>query len=74
MGAQKPIISGIWGESEEIISESQAGMTLDFSKPKDVSDRLEDFIKRDDLVEMGKQGHTYIMKNGSREKIFEEFL
>ena len=72
MAARKPILCGIWGEAEDIVNEAGAGVYIDFTK-SDAADRLHEFLTRSDLKEMGEKGYNYILENGNRKIIFEDF-
>src|SRR5699024_2876994 len=74
MAVGKPIISGIWGEAEEIIKEAQAGIYVDFTKSSSAIDSIHYLIVNEELrKKYGVNGRKYIEKNGDRIKIFNDY-
>lgn len=74
MALGKPIISGIWGEFQEIIEEVGSGIYIDFTNYEEASKKIYDLINNKDLLkEMGKKGIEYINEHGNRKKIFSDF-
>lgn len=74
MAVSKPIISGIWGEAEEIIKEAQAGLYVDFTNPSTAIDSINYLIVNEKLREKyGYNGRKYIEKYGDRNKIFNDY-
>lgn len=73
MAAAKPIICGIWGESQRIVEEAGAGIYVDFSSHEEAAKRIIEFINRSDLKEIGASGNRYIREHGDRDKIFKDF-
>ena len=72
MAAKKPIICGIWGESEDIIEESKSGIYIDMENINFASKEIINFVNSD-YKKMGEYGYEYIKQNGDRRKIFKEF-
>ena len=72
MAAKKPILCGIWGEAAEVVKEAGSGIYVDFTDPN-AADQLYSFMTRTDLTDLGKKGFEYILKNGNRDIIFEDF-
>ena len=72
MAAAKPIVCGIWGESEEIVEEAGAGINVDFTRPIDAANAIRQFLQGN-LDSYGINGNTYIRKTGDRHIIFEDF-
>lgn len=73
MALEKPIITGIWGEFQQIIEEYNAGIYVDFTQPEDAASKIYKFIQYEDLRSVGKRGLEYIKLNGDRDKIFEKY-
>ena len=74
MALGKPIVSGIWGEFQEIIEEVGSGVYLDFNHHEEASSKLHELISNDDLLKsMGDKGMEYIGNHGDRKKIFTDF-
>src|SRR5699024_2968115 len=75
MALSKPIICGIWGESKDIIENSESGIYVDFTEPAIASDKIINMINdKDKMDKYGKSGKEFILKNGVRENIYREFL
>lgn len=73
MALKKPIISGIWGESKNIVEKSDSGIYVDFTDNEKAAQKIKAFIKnRSDLIEKGQNSFEYIAKEGDRKKIFEK--
>lgn len=72
MAAKKPIVCGIWGEAADVVHEANAGIYLDFTQT-DAADNLYNFLTTSNLDELGNNGYKYVMKNGNRDIIFEDF-
>ncbi|WLR55465.1 glycosyltransferase family 4 protein [Mesobacillus subterraneus] len=74
MALGKPIISGIWGEFQEIIEEVGSGSYIDFTKYDEASHMIYELCSDAELLEtMGTKGIEYIKHYGDREKIFSNF-
>jgi len=74
MALGKPIITGIWGEFQEIVEKVNAGIYVDFTDKKNTSKKIYDLINDNELIKkMGINGKHYIEEYGDREKIFSSF-
>ena len=75
MALGKPIICGIWGESEKIVvRDAKSGIYVDFEdKVKAAKDTIEFVNNEKLLLNCSYNGIKYIEKNGDRKVIFEEY-
>lgn len=74
MALGKPIISGIWGEFQEIIEEVGSGVYIDFTNYEEASGKIYELVNNKELLlEMEKKGIEYIEEHGNRKKIFSDF-
>jgi glycosyltransferase involved in cell wall biosynthesis len=74
MALGKPIISGIWGEFQEIIEDVGSGVYIDFNNYEEASYKLHELISNKELLKvMGDRGIDYIERYGDRKKIFSAF-
>lgn len=74
MALGKPIISGIWGEFQEIIEDVGSGVYIDFNNYQEASVKLYQLISNEELLKvMGERGIEYIKEHGDRKKIFSAF-
>lgn len=73
MAVKKPVICGIWGETQNIIEDNRAGIYVDFTEYENAANIIHQFFMRDDLKQCGENGFKYVCEYGNREKIFEEF-
>jgi len=74
MAMKKPVVSGIWGESREIIESAEAGVYIDFTNYKNAAKTLYEMIHNEErLKEYALNGIEYVKQFGDRERIFEDY-
>src|SRR5699024_4917589 len=73
MALGKPIISGIWGESKDIIEIAKSGKYVNFASPVTAAKEINLILNNTEkLQQMGKNGRRYVEKYGDRKAIFSE--
>jgi len=74
MALGKPIISGIWGEFQDIIEKFKTGIYVDFNQPENASEKIYTLLMNEILLkQMSLNGVEYVEEYGNRKKIFKEF-
>lgn len=73
MAIGKPIITGIWGEFQNIVEKYNSGIYVDFTDPDDASEKIYKLANNSEKMnEMGNNGIKYIKKYGDRYKIYRD--
>ncbi|MFC1723980.1 glycosyltransferase family 4 protein [candidate division KSB1 bacterium] len=75
MAMEKPVITNITGDTENIINESGAGFSVKPDSPESIAEAVKNFYRnKNSLTGIGKKGREYIIDNYNRDKIVVRLL